>query len=812
MNSMDYSHFFKNVTGVQPYPYQRTLGEEAWPELLCIPTGLGKTAALAVAWLWKTLNANAETPRRLVYCLPMRVLVEQTASCVQWWVERAAEHFDRAGRPCPTVHVLMGGDVQDDWTLKPENPVILVGTQDMLLSRALMRGYAMSRYLWPVHFGLLHNDAFWIFDEVQLMGSGLPTAVQLEAFRRHLKTFLPCRSLWASATLQPTWLETVDFKDPEANCSLLRLSEEDTRQDSVRERLHAKKNLRRAATRLDKASQKKSWAAYAEALAQEVVGAHKEGTTTLVMVNTVERAQKIAEAVERLTERRNAPERPEVLLVHSRFRSAERQLLHEAVQRDLQAPGRIVVATQALEAGVDITSRILFTELAPWASLVQRFGRCNRGGEFENADVYWIDMDLEEPHLVVPYEAKDLHNAREKLERLSDVSPAGLPPVDDPGVIRAVIRKKDLMDLFNTDPDLSGFDVDVSLYIRDAEDADIQIFWRDVSSGWETQPLPRPEELCRASLAQAQELLRRWRKAQNRNAHDFGPFIWDSLDGKWRRFPGRLRPGMVLMVGAEAGGYSPKMGLWPEAQEAVPCLPPSAEESYEEIYESDPRSRSTVPVRLDIHLEDVSRAARDLCRAIGWNAPEAEAVERSAAWHDMGKAHPVFQASMHGCSVEEAKGRVPLLAKSEKVRRHARRHFRHELASALAFLDEADGTSQDNNLIAYLIAAHHGKVRMSLRAMPDEEEPRMGYGPRFARGVWEGEELPPVRLPGGACYPGGEIRLEIMELGEGAMGPSWTWRAEELLKTYGPFCLAWMEALVRIADWRASAEEEKERA
>ena len=32
------------------------------------------------------------------------------------------------------------------WFEKPEHPAILIGTQDMLLSRALMRGYAMSRF------------------------------------------------------------------------------------------------------------------------------------------------------------------------------------------------------------------------------------------------------------------------------------------------------------------------------------------------------------------------------------------------------------------------------------------------------------------------------------------------------------------------------------------------------------------------------------------------------------------------------------------------------------------------------------------
>ncbi len=54
----------------------------------------------------------------------------------------------------------------------PEKTQIIIGTQDMLISRALNRGYAMSRFKWPMAFGLLQNGCQWIFDEVQLMGAG----------------------------------------------------------------------------------------------------------------------------------------------------------------------------------------------------------------------------------------------------------------------------------------------------------------------------------------------------------------------------------------------------------------------------------------------------------------------------------------------------------------------------------------------------------------------------------------------------------------------------------------------------------------
>ncbi len=136
----------------------------------------------------------------------MRTLVEQT--------------FDEANKIIAQVgiesqvnaYMLMGGVDQVDWHIHPERPAILVGTQDMLLSRALNRGYACGRARWPVDFGLLNHDALWVMDEVQLMDIGLATSAQLQAFRDDdkSKSLRPCFTWWMSATLQPEWLKTVD--------------------------------------------------------------------------------------------------------------------------------------------------------------------------------------------------------------------------------------------------------------------------------------------------------------------------------------------------------------------------------------------------------------------------------------------------------------------------------------------------------------------------------------------------------------------------------------------------------------------------
>jgi CRISPR-associated endonuclease/helicase Cas3 len=53
------------------------------PEVLIAPTGAGKTAAAIFAWRYRRRFAaeavRQATPRRLVFCLPMRTLVFQAA-------------------------------------------------------------------------------------------------------------------------------------------------------------------------------------------------------------------------------------------------------------------------------------------------------------------------------------------------------------------------------------------------------------------------------------------------------------------------------------------------------------------------------------------------------------------------------------------------------------------------------------------------------------------------------------------------------------------------------------------------------------
>src|SRR5215469_2174991 len=119
-----FKEFFRTATGGrEPYPYQKRFAEaDPLPHLLRAPTGAGKTATAILGWLWRWVSSNPDTPRRLVYCLPMRVLVEQS--------EREAKTWIRTLKLDIPVHVLMGGVDAEKWYLYPEKPAVLIGTQD----------------------------------------------------------------------------------------------------------------------------------------------------------------------------------------------------------------------------------------------------------------------------------------------------------------------------------------------------------------------------------------------------------------------------------------------------------------------------------------------------------------------------------------------------------------------------------------------------------------------------------------------------------------------------------------------------------
>lgn len=761
---MTFAQFFQDATGNRPFPYQESLAEADLRRLaLAAPTGAGKTAAATLAWLWQRRHRPSTTPRRLVICEPMRTLVEQVYTEVSKWLKNAK--LDDQIK----VYPLLGGYKDEGWELHPEQQAIIVGTQDQLLSRALNRGYAMSRFRWPIPFGLLHNDTQWVFDEIQLMGPGLTTSAQLHGLREKLHSQGPVGTLWMSATLNPQWLHTIDHIVGEGERALKVHPFTDDDRKNLALRLNATKPLSALSLAFDKS--------YVTKLSQAVVEAHVAGTFTLVIVNTVERARELYKQMAK------AKLKDPLLLLHSRFRPSDRgRILEQVTRRD---GGRVVISTQVVEAGVDISARLLVTELAPWSALIQRFGRCNRYGGIDDAAVVWVNVPDDKAS---PYEATELAQARTRLEALHSVEPAQFPDkIDEPWPVFDTLRRRDLMELFSTVGDLSGLDIDVGRFIRDGDDRDVFLFWRRWDE--ERPPLqteaPSAHEICSVSKFTVIDLVRKGKLV-----------VWflDDLKDRvaqWRQAKAQdIVTGRTYLVACDQGFYSQEIGWNPEARQPVPEVTGEVNSPFPSMA-SDPRSESCY-LTLEQHTRNVESQLRTLLAPLNHLGDEVrEHLKTAAEFHDWGKAHPVFQETM--TKEPQVNGPLPeeLWAKRVGNAFHSRRYFRHELASALACMQVGQPF-----LVCYLVAAHHGKARLSIRAFPDEMNDA-------TLGLRSGDTLPAVPFLGTDAVT---LDLAPLKLGRG----SWQDQALQLLTELGPFRLAYFEALLRAADVRASIAEKSQ--
>jgi CRISPR-associated endonuclease/helicase Cas3 len=914
----DFKSFFRIGTdGHDPYPWQGRVAREGLPEVLSVPTGLGKTEGVALGWSYRRLITNTrETPRHLVICLPMRVLVRQTEERLTGVFHRLGE----AGFPKVGVHSVMGGkprkarkDDDDAWLSHPEKPWVLIGTQDQLLSRALNRGYALSPFDWPLHFGALNNDAHWVLDEVQLMGPAVWTSAQLDWMRRvRFGTVFPCSTTWMSATVGANFLDTRDRRDAGLVVPHpLQIDQEDRAHPAAKVRLEArrsiemfqrtpppakksketKKSAAAAATKTSKTKNRSAVAVDPEAIAEAVSEAHAAGTLSLVVCNTVRAAQRIFSALPTTVPRK---------LITSRFRPDDRAEAEEALQQfeearktasssgPVRGPGLICVSTQVVEAGVDISARRLWSEIAPWPSIVQRLGRLNRDGLDNEAARAVFFEPLNDPEgsdkaRVGPYERESIDIARQLLGALIPMSqqmPSGSAIAElERGELGELVMKTlaapraplpravDVHGLFATERDLySGF-TDVSPYVRNADpNADVSVFWREFKTPLHEDAMEGPafdaREACPVPVHALRHMLV---KAP--------AYVWDPDAQKWLKIRAEaVRPGMVVMLAGSSGGYRRDLGWTGEASDRLDALEVPGPGTG--AYGDDPRSQSTagwVPLRA--HLLDAERQAQALVEGLGLLESLAHAATMAAREHDIGKAHPQWHASLgkpsrdatlwakfpaqidvvlnpgateqsvlNWLSTREkepeilsrgARMRIALkvkLATAERADFQAacqvrvtqvqlRPGMRHEAASVLAMMHRyVRGESDFPALSIYLVAAHHGKVRTHLRARNRDGDDVCGV-PRNSAPLL----LDVARPLDFRCAADG-AEGEFTEDGFVLRCPGWTAIVSDLLgpprpdrpwdtgsvpadepRNLGPFRLAYLEALVRIADWRASA-------
>jgi CRISPR-associated endonuclease/helicase Cas3 len=432
------------------FPWQNALLERMvageLPSAIDVPTGLGKTAVMAV-WLVARM-AGAALPRRLVYVVDRRAVVDQAtkvAEELQAFVERESEREPRlkaplgleVGRELP-ISTLRGQFVDNrEWLADPSSAAIVLGTVDMVGSRLLFEGYGVSRRMRPYHAGLLGADTLVVLDEAHLV----------PPFERLLETIAARESAKLGPTselaaLVPRFhLLPLSATGHAKKANALALTAADRDEPTVEKRLTARKSLV-IRPPVDGKELGASLATEAWALSSQGT----QPTRIIVFCNRRDDAEKVhAELASSL--RKAKIDIEPVLFVGAR-RVAEREdaarelerlgfLAGSAVPR---AHAAFVVASSAAEVGVDLDADHMVSDLVPFERMVQRLGRVNRRGD-GSAEV--VIVPARPPDKIKDEQKDSLARVERTRELLGELPPSAGGVDASPGALVALRERTD---------------------------------------------------------------------------------------------------------------------------------------------------------------------------------------------------------------------------------------------------------------------------------------------------------------------------------------------------------------------------------
>ena len=631
LTAADFAAYFEAVHCNPPFPWQQRLVEQLardnrWPDVLDLPTGTGKTAALDAAVFHLALQVDAPqcAAIRIVLVVDRRLVVddahrrartiaaalrdpERVAEPGRAVVEEVARRLKRlagAGEdPLVAVRLRGGAPLEHDWARTPTQPTVLCSTVDQVGSRLLFRGYGVSDRMRPVHAGLLGEDTLILLDEAHL---SKPFQDTLQAVRE-----------LGGATVTTVVLTATpgrDYKHP------FPLRRPDREHEVLRPRLEAAKpaRLMKPVRSPDPAG---AFTQAARSLAERLRSGGVAAPAVGVVVNRVDLARAI---FSRLQETEDAPF--ECALLIGRSRDVDRRGIERTLtpfrtgnhkERAKAAP-LMVVATQCLEVGVDLDLDGLVTQAASLDALRQRFGRLNRAGRpipaagailvtteslSKKADdpVYgcriretWnrLTKIARENRVDFGVTALDKRLRREKI----DVGALGAPRAEAPVVMPAYL------DLWSHTAPAPAADPEVGLFLHGVEraPAEVSLVWRsditaadlaDVDGAGKLKRIlelvrPRSAEMIDVPIWAAKGWLRRWNTVraagvadvaeseadldENLSQTDRRAFRWAGVDDPRTGLvrAAQLRPGDVLVVPADYGGCD-EYGWAPQDRDTV---------------------------------------------------------------------------------------------------------------------------------------------------------------------------------------------------------------------------------------------------
>lgn len=365
-----------NDSNVEPYDYQEDVFKavlQGKTVLVHAPTGAGKTLAAVAPFLKLVLENKGG---QLLYSLPLRILTHSLGETAQNW----ADKFGIDGFTIQT------GDQSDDPMLEGRG---IFCTIDQSLSGLAGFPLSLPQRMSNINLGVLYNS-YLVFDEIHLFDWQRALSTIISLFKHFRPPGLP--AVFMTATLSN---EAEEWVKKNLKAEIIKVTPDQCKD------IPSESDKQRTVYWQD-----------AELNVHEIERLHKR--KTLVIVNRVKRAQELYRELKSRKPGYN------VVLIHSRFLPPDRIKKENLARRYLARDSKekaIVITTQVVEAGLDVSADRLLTELCPANSLVQRMGRCARYPD-EKGDVfvYWPG-DPENP-VFAPYKREHAEATLQSLKTL----------------------------------------------------------------------------------------------------------------------------------------------------------------------------------------------------------------------------------------------------------------------------------------------------------------------------------------------------------------------------------------------------------
>jgi CRISPR-associated endonuclease/helicase Cas3 len=379
-----FEDFYKEYFCIKsPYEHQKGMWEEIHknnsPLLLRAPTGSGKTEAVLAPYLSQFIENNFNIAPRLIYVLPMRVLVDTIAERIDKYVKKISSYI--------SVEI-QHGDV-------PNSPFfisdIVVTTLDQFFYGFVRSSMQVGRHI-DMPAGSIASSLI-VFDEAHMYRDGYTFSIMRALMEILYNSKIPFIVMTATmpVSLEKSIFEQIPLTDNQKLVGST-LMKNRLKISIEKESIFTNGNVNLSEEILEKIENKK----------------------TLIIVNQVKRAQEIYDEIKsklRLNDE-------QIVLLHSRFTKDDRKehekkaisiIPHKEDGKITKLDGtQIVISTQVVEAGIDFSAELLLTEQAPADALVQRAGRCAR---YENEFGEMIIFPVENDKGYLPYKKEHLDNA-----------------------------------------------------------------------------------------------------------------------------------------------------------------------------------------------------------------------------------------------------------------------------------------------------------------------------------------------------------------------------------------------------------------